>query len=56
MDYVLRHICAYSQLLSVRGKNILSSPTENGGSGGLASVLEVDVKQIVTMARETYEK
>lgn len=31
-------------------------PKENGGSVGLLSVLEADVKQIVTMARETYEK
>lgn len=31
--------------------------SENGGvSVGLASVLEADVKQIVTMARETCEK
>ena len=31
-------------------------PKENGGSVGLSSVLEADVKQIVTMAHETYEK
>lgn len=32
-------------------------PLENGGgSVGLASVLEADVKQIVTMARQTFEK
>ena len=33
-------------------------PLENGGGGGvgLASVLEADVKQIVTMACQTYEK
>lgn len=41
----------------------MPSPLENGGAGagaagsvGLASVLEADVKQIVTMAQQTYEK
>lgn len=31
-------------------------PSENGFSVGLSTVLEADVKQIVNMARETYEK
>ena len=34
----------------------MPAPMENGGSVGLSSVLEADVKQIVTMASETYEK
>lgn len=34
----------------------MSLPSENGGTGGLSSVLEADLKQIVNMARETSEK
>ena len=34
----------------------MSLPSENGGSPGLSSILEADVKQIVNMARETSEK
>lgn len=30
--------------------------SENGGSVGLSSILEADVKSIVSMARDTYEK
>lgn len=31
-------------------------PSENGGGVGLSTVLEADVKNIVNLARETYEK
>ena len=31
-------------------------PSENGGSVGLATVLEADVEQIVNLARETYDR
>lgn len=30
--------------------------SENGGSAGLSCILEADLKHIVSMARETYEK
>lgn len=56
LDFILRHIYLYSRLMlrSKQSKYIASS--ENGGNVGLASILEADVKKIVTMARETYEK
>lgn len=34
----------------------MALPSENGGSVGLSTVLEADVKQIVNMVRETFEK
>ncbi|XP_030458683.1 mitochondrial fission protein ELM1 [Syzygium oleosum] len=54
--FVLRRIFGYTQLLlTARGrKNVLVHP-ENGGSVGLSSILEADAKQIVKMARDTYE-
>lgn len=55
--YIIRQIYAYSQvLLTRRGKKLVSIRNENGVSAGLSSVLEADVKNIVTMARETFEK
>uniref|UniRef100_A0A5B6ZTJ7 Mitochondrial fission protein ELM1 n=1 Tax=Davidia involucrata TaxID=16924 RepID=A0A5B6ZTJ7_DAVIN len=57
LNYIIRQIYGYSQvLLTGRGKKLSILPTENGGSAGLSSVLEADVKKIVTMARETSEK
>lgn len=57
LEYVIRQICGYSRLLSAaRGEKPVRHPLENGGNVGLSSVLEADVRQIVTMARETYEK
>uniref|UniRef100_A0A2C9VYD3 Uncharacterized protein n=1 Tax=Manihot esculenta TaxID=3983 RepID=A0A2C9VYD3_MANES len=35
---------------------LVALPSENGGSVGLSTVLEADVKQIVNMVRETFEK
>ncbi|XVF69215.1 hypothetical protein PTKIN_Ptkin11bG0062900 [Pterospermum kingtungense] len=52
--YLIQLIRFYS-----RGEKLVPSPLENGGASGtsgLASVLEADVKQIVTMARQTFEK
>ncbi|KAK2980203.1 hypothetical protein RJ640_007293, partial [Escallonia rubra] len=55
--YILRQIYGCSQvLLTARGKKVISPPTENGRSAGLSSILEADVKNIVTMAQETSEK
>lgn len=57
LDYIIRQICGYSRLLlKSRGRRVMSLPSENGGTGGLSSVLEADLKQIVNMARETSEK
>lgn len=54
--YIIRQIYYYSRIIwAGRGKRSLTL-TENGGSVGLSSVLEADVKSIVTMARETSEK
>ncbi|PON65411.1 Mitochondrial fission protein ELM1-like [Parasponia andersonii] len=57
LDYILRQIYSYSKLLlKSRGHRVMSLPSENGGTAGLSSILEADVKQIVNMARETSEK
>ncbi|KAI8524361.1 hypothetical protein RHMOL_Rhmol13G0144800 [Rhododendron molle] len=57
LDYIIRQIYGYSRiLLAGRGNKLHSLPFENGGSVGLSSVLEADVKKIVTMAHETFEK
>lgn len=58
LDFILRHIYLYSRLMlgSKQSKYIKSVPSENGGNVGLASILEADVKSIVNMARQTYEK
>ncbi|THG03451.1 hypothetical protein TEA_013969 [Camellia sinensis var. sinensis] len=57
LDYIIRQIYGYSRIsLAGRGKKLVSRPIENGGSVGLSSVLEADVKKIVTMAHETFEK
>lgn len=55
--YIVRQIYIYSHVLLTSGeKKIASLPSANGGNVGLSSVLEADVKQIVGMARKTYEK
>jgi len=51
IDYIVRMIQGYSQ-----EKKLMPLPSENGVSSGLLAVLEADVKQIVSFARETYEK
>ncbi|KAK1398611.1 mitochondrial fission protein ELM1 [Heracleum sosnowskyi] len=54
--YIIRQLFGYSRVISRRGGDrLLPLSTENGG-GGLSSILEADVKNIVTMARETSEK
>ncbi|KAK7257610.1 hypothetical protein RIF29_31694 [Crotalaria pallida] len=57
IDYIIRMISCYSQLmLKSRQKKLMSLPSEKGVSAGLSAVLEADVRQIVNLARETYEK
>ncbi|XP_048425534.1 mitochondrial fission protein ELM1 isoform X2 [Pyrus x bretschneideri] len=53
LDYIIRQICI---ILKYRGQRRLPLPAENGGCVGLKGVLEADVHQIVTMARQTFEK
>ncbi|KAJ4883640.1 Mitochondrial fission protein ELM1 [Raphanus sativus] len=52
LDFILRHIYLYSRLMlgSKQSKYIASENV------GLSSILEADVKSIVSMARDTYEK
>lgn len=53
---VLSQIYSYSRILFAgRGKKLMPLPAENGVAG-LSSILEPDVKKIVAMARETFEK
>ncbi|XP_054811293.1 mitochondrial fission protein ELM1 [Prosopis cineraria] len=53
--YLIRLIHGYSQLLTKsQEKKLMPLPSENGV--GLSAILEADVKHIVNLARETYEK
>ncbi|KAL8029606.1 hypothetical protein ABFX02_14G235700 [Erythranthe guttata] len=55
--YIISRIYRYSRfLIATRAKKLLPQPRENGGGIGLSSVLEADVKNIVRMAKETFEK
>ncbi|KAJ0655941.1 putative mitochondrial fission protein ELM1 [Helianthus annuus] len=55
--YIIRLIYGYSQVLfTSRGSRVQSLTGENGGSVGLSSVLEADVKSIVKLAKGTAEK
>ena len=52
--YIIRLI---SQVLfTSRGSKVQSLTSENGGGVGLSSILEADVRSIVTMARGSAEK
>lgn len=52
-DYLIKQII----LLTSRRRKLVPLPLENGSHPvGLGSVLEADVKRIVAMARNTYEK
>ncbi|KAJ4845137.1 serine/threonine protein kinase [Turnera subulata] len=53
--YVVRRLYGYSRCIVGKGRSKFE-PSENGGGVGLSSVLEADLKQIVNMARDTYEK
>ena len=52
--YLIRQIILLTASLS-RSNKLASLPLENGAVG-LASVLEADVNQIVTIARQSYDK
>lgn len=55
--YILSQIYRYSQFfIATRAKKLTPFPRENGSGIGLSSVLEADVKSIVRMAKETFEK
>ncbi|KAK6138205.1 hypothetical protein DH2020_028039 [Rehmannia glutinosa] len=55
--YIISRIYGYSQfLIARRGTKLAPLPRGNGVGIGLSSVLEADVKNIVKMAKETFEK
>lgn len=55
--YIIRLIYGYGQVLfTSKGSRVQSLTRENGGSVGLSSVLEADVRSIVKMAKGTAEK
>lgn len=55
--YIIVQIYHYTQfLLRTRSRKVVSIRNENGGNKGLSSVLEADVKSIVNMAKESFEK
>ncbi|CAL1367233.1 unnamed protein product [Linum trigynum] len=52
--YVVTKLSICSRI--TRANKLSPFPSENGGSAGLASILEADVKHIVNLARDAYEK
>lgn len=55
--FIISQILGCSKfLISGRGRRVAHLPAGNGAGMGLSSVLEADVKNIVKMARETFEK
>lgn len=52
LEYLIRKII----FLTSRSNKLTPLPSQNGAALGLASVLEADLNQIVTMARQTYDK
>ncbi|KAL4561353.1 hypothetical protein LXL04_033518 [Taraxacum kok-saghyz] len=55
--YIIRLIYTYSKLLFTnKGSKVKSLTGENSNNIGLSSILEADVRSIVTMARGTAEK
>ncbi|XP_021887492.1 mitochondrial fission protein ELM1 [Carica papaya] len=56
LNYIIRQIYGYSRLFVTTQGEKVPIALENGGNVGLTSILEADAKQIVTLARETYEK
>ncbi|CAM8919783.1 unnamed protein product [Rhodiola kirilowii] len=58
LDYILTQLGGYSRrVLTNQGRRLVPSfPMGNGGGVGLSTILEANVKRIVTMAHDTYEK
>ncbi|XP_021723350.1 mitochondrial fission protein ELM1-like [Chenopodium quinoa] len=57
LDYIIRQMCVYSHVWFLsREKKSISLSSNTFSSVGLSSVLEADVKQIVSMAHKTFEK
>jgi hypothetical protein len=52
LEYLIRKII----FLTSRSNKLTPLPSQNGAALGLASVLEADLNEIVTMARQTYDK
>ena len=54
---VMKQVFGESKFGAVlQGKKFVPFPMQNGGSVGLASVLEADARQIASVARENFEK
>ncbi|KAG5553206.1 hypothetical protein RHGRI_011162 [Rhododendron griersonianum] len=59
VDYVIKRIHGNLRLPSIKSTRVISLPAEEKGSPdnkGVSDILEVDAKQIATMACETFEK
>ncbi|CAK9311854.1 unnamed protein product [Citrullus colocynthis] len=57
LDYIMTLIDVYTRILvRSKGRKLVPLSSENGGSMGLSCILEADLKHIVSMVRETYEK
>ena len=55
--FIISQIYWYSKFsITRRGRNLDYLPAGNGAGVGLSSVLDADVKNIVKMAKETFEK
>ncbi|KAL1558242.1 serine/threonine protein kinase [Salvia divinorum] len=55
--FIISQIYGYSNFfISRRGRKLTQLPAGNGAGVGLSSVLDADVKNIVKMAKETFEK
>lgn len=55
--FIISRIYGYSTyFISRRGRKLAHLPAGNGVGVGLSSVLEADVKSIVKMAKDTFEK
>ncbi|CAM8916650.1 unnamed protein product [Rhodiola kirilowii] len=58
LDCILTQLGGYSRrVMTNQGRRLVPSfPMGNGGGVGLSTILEANVKRIVTMAHDTYEK
>ena len=51
VDYIVRKIYSYW-----RRNKLAAAHSENGGSVGLSTILEADLKHIVNIAHDSYEQ